>query len=71
MKLNVGSLDRIGRLLLGLVVLSAIFWVEGPVRWVGLVGLVFIGTAAVRWCPIYAVLRLNTCSIDTQAHKPS
>lgn len=71
MKMNVGSFDRIARVILGLVVLSAIFWLEGPVRWVGLVGLVFVGTAAVRWCPIYFVTGLSTCAVDTRAPKAS
>jgi len=69
MKMNVGSFDRVARAIVGLVVLSAIFWVEGPVRWFGLAGLVLVGTGVFRRCPIYFVTGLNSCRVDTPAPK--
>jgi hypothetical protein len=60
MKQNVGSVDKVIRVVLGVALLSLIFFLEGPVRWVGLVGAVLIVTAAISWCPIFAVLGLSS-----------
>ncbi|MCK5359834.1 MAG: DUF2892 domain-containing protein, partial [Gammaproteobacteria bacterium] len=32
--------------------------------WWGAIGLVFLGTAAIGWCPPYALLGLSTCSTE-------
>lgn len=61
MKKNVGSIDRILRLVLGAAVLGAGWYFQ---NWFGLVGLVFIGTAFINWCPIYAVLGVSTCPVE-------
>ncbi len=61
MKANVGSLDRAIRLIGGLALLSLLFILEGDLRWVGLIGIVPVLTALVRFCPLYTVLGLNTC----------
>jgi hypothetical protein len=60
MSANVGNADRIIRIVAGILLLSSIFMLEGPGRWVGLVGIVLIATGLVRWCPIYRVLGLST-----------
>ncbi len=69
MKANVGGIDRILRFVLGavlaviglkpgLVGLSG----EGALHWVLLVvGLVMLGTAALKFCPLYPLIGLNTC----------
>lgn len=57
---NIGGGDRILRFALGLGLLSMLFWVHGGVRWLGLIGVVLIGTALIRWCPLYTVLGLRT-----------
>jgi len=41
--------------------LSLIFVLEGNARWWGLIGLVPIATAAIGWCPGWAVFGINTC----------
>lgn len=61
MSINVGSIDRAVRVIAGLAILSAIFWAEGSVRWLGLIGLVPLLTAAAGFCPLYTVLGINTC----------
>ncbi|MEE4188701.1 MAG: DUF2892 domain-containing protein [Roseobacter sp.] len=57
---NIGSLDRIARLALGalLVVLA----LTGSIGVWGWLGLIFIGTAFVKFCPIYKVLGVKTCT---------
>ncbi len=57
---NIGSLDRILRVLVGLGLLSLIF--VGPKTLWGLVGLVPLGTALIGFCPAYRLLGLNTCA---------
>jgi hypothetical protein len=58
MKMNEGGLDRVLRVVLGLAVLSLVFvGPKTPWAWLGLVPLV---TGLVGFCPLYAVLRLNT-----------
>lgn len=60
MKKNVGSVDKVIRVILGLVLLSMFFWVEGSLKWVGLVGLVPLLTAFVSFCPLYTLFGINT-----------
>ena len=60
MKRNVGSVDRVVRTAAGLALLSLIFIVEGDVRWFGLLGVVPILTAFVRWCPAYSIIGVST-----------
>ncbi|CCD91518.1 conserved hypothetical protein [Bradyrhizobium sp. ORS 375] len=56
---NVGRIDRLLRIVVGLAVLSLVF--VGPQTMWGLLGLIPLGTALVGWCPPYALLGLNTC----------
>ncbi|HEX2869033.1 MAG TPA: DUF2892 domain-containing protein [Ignavibacteriales bacterium] len=60
MNRNLGSLDRVVRIVLGLFFLSMLFWVAGPARYVGLIGLLLIATSLVSFCPLYAVLGIST-----------
>jgi hypothetical protein len=57
MKLNVGSTDRIIRLVAGLGI--AITGVIFESYW-GLIGVVFIATAVFQFCPFYPLLGINT-----------
>ncbi len=58
MKPNIGSLDRLLRVLAGLAILGAGLYFKS---WWGLAGLVPLLTAAVRFCPAYPLLGLSTC----------
>ncbi|MBI5667096.1 MAG: DUF2892 domain-containing protein [Chloroflexi bacterium] len=57
---NVGNVDRIARLILGIAVIAAGFAVQS---WLGALGLIFIGTALVGFCPIYTLFGINTCPV--------
>jgi hypothetical protein len=59
MTANVGGIDRILRIVVGLALLSLVF--VGPQTLWGLVGLVPLGTALIGYCPAYTILGLNTC----------
>jgi hypothetical protein len=59
MKVNLGNIDRILRVVLGLVLLGlTLSGTIGPWGWLGVV---LVATAAIGFCPIYTVLGLNTC----------
>lgn len=60
MKPNVGGLDRIIRIVLGVVLLGLA--ATGTVGWWGWLGVVPLATGALGWCPPYAMLGFNTCS---------
>jgi len=60
MKKNVGSVDRWIRIVLGIALLSLIVFLDGGIRWIGLIGLVPLITGILNYCPIYALLRIST-----------
>lgn len=62
MKANVGTADRIIRIVLGLALLSLIFILEGGIRYIGLLGIVPLLTALFRFCPLYSLFGMDTCS---------
>ncbi len=67
MKTNVGSIDKALRVLMGIALLALVFVLEGPARWLGLIGLVPLATAAFGFCPAYALFGLSTCPAQTKA----
>lgn len=64
MTVNVGSVDRIARIILGLGLLSMLIFVAGEWKWLGLIGLVPLFTALVGWCPAYSAMGVKTCPTD-------
>ncbi|NOT86775.1 MAG: DUF2892 domain-containing protein [Lysobacter sp.] len=63
MKKNVGSADKIVRIVLGLGLLSLLFLLEAPMKYFGLIGLVPLLTSLMGWCPLYTLLGMNTCKV--------
>jgi hypothetical protein len=61
MKSNVGGIDRILRILLGLVLIG--MTLTGNIGIWGWIGVVPLVTGAVGWCPPYAILGISTCSM--------
>ena len=55
---NVGSVDRVIRLVLGLVIIGVGYYYQS---WWGAIGIVPIFTALVGWCPAYLPFGINTC----------
>jgi len=66
---NLGNLDRALRVVIGIALLSLLFVLEGSLRWIGLVGLVPLLTAAAGNCPLYSVFGLSTCPLRTRNHR--
>lgn len=60
MNVNVGSLDRILRIVVGVFLLALIF--VGPKTMWGLIGIIPLATGLFRMCPLYSILGINTCS---------
>ncbi len=58
-KLNVGGIDRILRVAVGLVLIALVF--VGPRTPWGWVGLVPLATGLFRMCPLYALFGIDTC----------
>jgi hypothetical protein len=58
MKTNIGSVERPIRILLGLLITSLAFW--GPETPWAYVGLIFVATGAVKYCPIWHALGVDT-----------
>ncbi|MCW2274923.1 DUF2892 domain-containing protein [Rhodoblastus acidophilus] len=56
---NVGQLDRILRVIIGLALISLVF--VGPQTPWGWIGVLPLLTGLVGWCGLYTVLGLNTC----------
>ena len=61
MKANVGGLDKGLRIIAGLGLLALMLVLEGNARWWGLVGIVPLLTGFMNFCPVYALLGINTC----------
>lgn len=61
MKHNEGTVDRILRVVVGVGVLSLVFW--GPQTSWGYLGLIPIVTGLVGICPLYSILGVNTCAM--------
>lgn len=59
MKANVGGIDKILRVIVGLVLIGlAATGMVGVWGWIGVVPLL---TGLIGWCPLYPLLGLNTC----------
>ncbi|MBT3178083.1 MAG: DUF2892 domain-containing protein [Desulfobacula sp.] len=59
MKQNIHNIERIVRIIIGLVILSLVF--IGPKSLWGLIGIMPIFTGVTGWCPPYQVLGISTC----------
>ena len=59
MKTNVGSIDRLARVVIGLLLITLA--AMGSIGAWGWIGIVPLATAVFSFCPLYGVLGLNTC----------
>ena len=58
MKKNIHPIERVIRVVLGLIILSLVF--VGPKSLWGLVGILPILTGLIGWCPPYQLLGIST-----------
>ena len=63
MNRNIGTLDRVLRVILGLVLLAYALKLgisDTGWNWVGWLGIIPIATAVFSFCPLYAFIGVNT-----------
>lgn len=58
-KTNVGNVDRILRIVVGLVLIALVF--VGPQTPWGWLGIIPLATGVLRTCPAYSLLGISTC----------
>ena len=66
---NIGNIDRVIRIGIGLVLIAYAIPLGFPStgwNWVGWIGIVPIITALVGICPAYSVLGMSTCAVGAR-----
>lgn len=69
MNRNVGTVDRVLRVILGLALIAfALGYIApgSPYAWLGWIGIVPILTAVFSFCPLYAMLGMHTCPYEAK-----
>ncbi|MBL0077195.1 MAG: DUF2892 domain-containing protein [Rhodocyclaceae bacterium] len=64
MKTNVGSIDRVIRIAVGLALVAGA--VSGVIGMWGWLGVIAIATGVFRFCPAYMPFGLSTCRTETK-----
>ena len=64
MKTNVGGIDRILRIVVGLVLIALA--ASGTVGAWGWIGVVPVLTGLFKFCPAYTMLGMNTCPMQSK-----
>ncbi len=64
MKANVGTIDRVLRILAGIILIALA--ATGTVGIWGYIGVVPLLTGLFRFCPAYPLLGINTCGMKKQ-----
>jgi len=64
---NIGKIDKVLRIVVGIAIIAYGVFAQS---WLGLIGIVPLGTALIGWCPLYCPLGLSTtCSTDKCSKK--
>jgi len=59
---NVGGIDRILRIVVGLALILGFFLnMSASYSWLYLIGIVPLATGLMQTCPLYSLVGLNTC----------
>ena len=62
LKTNVGGIDRILRIVVGLALIAGFFLnADASMRWLYLIGIVPLVTGLMQTCPLYSLFGLSTC----------
>jgi hypothetical protein len=64
MKKNMGNVDRTLRIIIGIAVIVLGLYYQS---WWGALGLIFLITATISWCPVYVPFKLSTKKVDKLA----
>lgn len=60
---NVGNIERIIRVIVGIAIIA---WGVTAQNWWGVVGAVPLLTGLLGWCPPYAIFGISTCSVKNE-----
>jgi hypothetical protein len=66
MTVNMGMVDRVARVVVGLLLIAwaiPIGFVPTGYNWIGWIGVVPLLTAGMGWCPAYTLLGFSTCPL--------
>ena len=63
MSKNVGSIDRVLRVIIGVALLAFAFYSGSAYAWIGYIGVVPLLTALIGNCPLYSILGVSTCPV--------
>ncbi len=66
MKANVGSADKVIRIIVGIALLAWAVLGTSPMHNIGWIGIVPIATALFSFCPLYTLLGIRTCPAPKQ-----
>lgn len=66
MKKNIGSLDKIVRVIIGLgLIVAGIILAPQGLWWIALVAVIPFGTALLGTCPVYLPFGITTIKVET------
>ncbi len=65
MKTNIHPIERGLRVVVGLFLMSLAFW--GPSNLWFLLGILPVATGLSGWCPLYRILGMSPCKINTSS----
>ncbi|EDN69465.1 conserved hypothetical protein, membrane [Beggiatoa sp. PS] len=72
MKANVGTADRIVRIIVGLAIIGAgVYFQEPWGGWWGAIGIVPLFTASFGFCPAYLPFGISTCCTTKTEEEPT
>lgn len=63
MKNNIGQVDKVIRIILGIAIIAVGLATQS---WWGLVGIVPLFTAFIGWCPAYLPFNISTCKTENK-----
>ncbi|WP_417263620.1 DUF2892 domain-containing protein [Celeribacter sp.] len=64
LKKNVGGIDRILRIVVGLALILGFFLnADASMRWLYLLGIIPLVTGLMSSCPLYSIFGINTCKM--------
>ena len=66
-KTNVGGIDRILRIVVGIALLAAFFlYPDASWRYWTLIGIIPLATGLLSTCPLYSILGLSSCPVKAK-----
>jgi hypothetical protein len=61
---NVGGIDRVLRIVVGLALIAGFFLnTAGAYRWAYMLGIIPLATGLLSTCPLYSILGISTCPV--------